>query len=157
MIALFGRLTWWLAWPFWLVYFKVNPVRSRVLVVHGGKLLLVKGIIGDGKWGLPGGGARPGEPVADSAVRELEEEAGLKAAADQLEQLGDFVHSQAGVRYQAYFFLHRPDTVGRLKRRKGEIAAIGWFDRQALATLSLNADARKALEQYGSRIWYTGQ
>lgn len=62
------------------------PARPQLAVsavaVAGGRLLLVRrapGRSGGGRWAVPGGRVEPGEPVRAAVVRELREEAGLRA------------------------------------------------------------------------------
>jgi 8-oxo-dGTP diphosphatase len=53
-------------------------VAIRVIVVRGGRLLLVKEA-SDNWWALPGGGVDHGETIESALVREVEEELGVPA------------------------------------------------------------------------------
>ncbi|MET0779373.1 MAG: NUDIX hydrolase [Candidatus Saccharimonadales bacterium] len=60
---------------------------------HDGKfaVLLRHGHKPDGNtWGLPGGKVEPGESDSAAVLRELAEETGYKAAAAELEHIGDY-------------------------------------------------------------------
>lgn len=66
---------------------------ARLLVEDGGRLLVARALEG-GHTFLPGGGVEPGEPVAEAALRELEEEAGLARSRVQVGAvLGVLEHS----------------------------------------------------------------
>jgi len=65
----------------------VNPVVAAGALVHqDGRILLVRrGITpGRGKWALPSGYAEGGETPEDTAIRETEEETGLRVALERL-------------------------------------------------------------------------
>lgn len=72
-----------------IIYQNPKPV-SAVAVVRDGKLLMIKRGIqpGKGKWSLPAGFIERDEPPRKAAVRELEEETGLKVDPEDLEVLG---------------------------------------------------------------------
>ena len=70
-------------------------------------------------WDLPGGGAEPGETPAACALRELEEEFGLRWPADRLEAAFTFPNPRWAGRYSVFF-------TGRITR--AEIAAIRFGD-----------------------------
>lgn len=65
----------------------VNPVVAAGTLVHqNGRILLVRRGIspGLGKWALPSGYAEVGETPEDAAIRETEEETGLRVALERL-------------------------------------------------------------------------
>tara|TARA_R110002072_G_scaffold89232_8_gene200112 strand:+ start:32417 stop:33040 length:624 start_codon:yes stop_codon:yes gene_type:complete len=95
------------------------------------RVLLTKRQIGirfGGHLCFPGGRAEPGESVADTALRECEEEIGLPAT--EVELLGSFGHyfSQAGYRIDPLVgivdpaFDYQPDP--------SEVASIHWIELQ---------------------------
>ncbi|MFZ1323763.1 MAG: NUDIX hydrolase [Candidatus Saccharimonadales bacterium] len=143
-----GTIVFWAAWPFWFVYFKVNHRRSRVLVIADGKVLLLKGWLSSGKWGLPGGGAARAETPAAAAVRELHEEAGILAAGPALCPLGRRRHSQAGLGYTASYFLLELQAVPALHLRWYEIASAAWVPLGETKQLQLGQDVQYALKKY---------
>jgi len=84
---------------------------ARAIVLHGdGRVLLVKHShkeTGREYWTLPGGGALPGEVLAQCAVRETMEETGLKVDAERLVYLGDETHASDASRLVTPYFLCR--------------------------------------------------
>ena len=69
-------LIYWFARP--AIYLLMHRSRrSRVVIRHGGEVLLIKSNFGEQKWGLPGGGIKRSETPEQSAVREVREEVGI--------------------------------------------------------------------------------
>lgn len=73
------------------------------MIVHdkkAGRVLLLqrgpKSKFGHGMWDLPVGKAKPGEPITDTAVRELNEETGIAVDPASL-QLAHVIHGAWGV------------------------------------------------------------
>ena len=57
---------------------------AAVILDPDGRVLLVRHTYGRLNWEIPGGVSEPGESVIETAVREVREEAGVEAVADQL-------------------------------------------------------------------------
>lgn len=119
--GIIGVGIYWSLWPVWYLYFKLQPVRSRVLVVAVGEVLILRSWISDGKYGLPGGGKKRHETAVLSAVRELEEETGIDVAESALSLLGKKRFNRGGISYQAVCFALRLDQLPELRLRKLEI------------------------------------
>jgi len=64
-----------------------NTVRTRVYLQNKNEVLLVKGWLNDGNWGLPGGGLDNNEKIKDCAIREVREELGLNIPKSDLVHL----------------------------------------------------------------------
>lgn len=137
-----------LAWPFWMVYFRLYSRRSRVLVVAGGDILLIKSWLGTGEWGLPGGGAHRGESLESSAVRELYEEVGIKAAESALTPKGSRINHKPGFSYTSVFFILELTERPQIKLQRFEIADAKWVSPKETARLKMDLDTRHALRQY---------
>ncbi|MFD8979480.1 NUDIX domain-containing protein [Streptomyces sp. NPDC059564] len=65
---------------------------NRVVLLQRGE----NAKFGQGLWDLPGGKSEPGEPITETAVRELYEETGLTVKADSLEVV-HVIHGAWGV------------------------------------------------------------
>lgn len=152
ILSILGRIIFWLAWPFWLVYFKAFPDRTRVFVVADNKILLVRTWLGADSWGLPGGGVNRGESLEQSAIRELKEETGLVEDIDKLEPLGSHQRGDHGLRYTAHYFILRLDEVQETKGQLSEVAETGWFEITEIKDISVNRDMLHGLSQYGGKL-----
>jgi ADP-ribose pyrophosphatase YjhB (NUDIX family) len=79
-----------------------NPVPTAGVVVRDGdEVLLVRRADGPGEgyWTVPGGYLEPDESAPAAAVRELREEAGVDADAEELRLLGTHLREQSGEAY----------------------------------------------------------
>lgn len=120
----------------------------RVLVVDDRERLLLfrdtdPGLPGRHWWMTPGGGIDPGETELDAAVRELEEEAGLRLAEDEL--LGpvlqrrvvhgytDVVVDQEDVFYACWVPAFEVSDAGHTAEERITMTAHRWWSREELA------------------------
>jgi len=154
LLARIGRIVFWLLWPFWVVYFRVSPDRTRIFVVADNKLLLIRTWLGADAWGLPGGGVKRGESLEDAAVRELREETGIKTMPELLNHLGEYRRTVHGLRYTAHYFVLRLDETIPTKGQILEVAETSWIDKSELKDLNTNHDAAYGLSQYEQKFWY---
>lgn len=142
-----GKVVFLAGWPFFWIYFRIWSKRTRVIVVHDRKMLLVKGWLSDGSWGLPGGGAGLREEPVQAASRELFEETGIQSKSTELQYLESIIHDDRKLKYTAIYFLYKLKNPAELTRQKYEIAEIGWFDKAGLSSIKLNVDARYARDR----------
>lgn len=140
-----GTLAFWLSWPALYVYLNRSE-RTRVVVQAEGKLLLVKIWLGNGKWGLPGGGLHRGEPKNAGALRELAEETSLCLAVEDLRLLGTEQCHYHGFRYECHYFAAELTHIVPLKKQRLEIIDAGWFGSEELAKTTVQPEVRRALE-----------
>src|SRR6478672_5152100 len=117
-----------------VVYYTLRPLihvfirgsrRAYVVMEHEGKILVVKNILGSGKWHLPGGGCHSNESFQEGAVRELREETGVKASVSQLEQLSVQAF-RARRKFDYQLFLLRVPNAVELKIDTIEILEARW-------------------------------
>ncbi len=117
-------------------HFDIGPMASgEAAVVRDGKLLLVRRT-DDGLWALPGGITDPGETLAETARRELREEAGIDGRVAQL--LGVFDsrlwHSEKRIHfYHAVFLI---DAGHSEPQPSPEVSAAAYFGETELPPLS---------------------
>jgi 8-oxo-dGTP pyrophosphatase MutT (NUDIX family) len=109
-----------------MVYFRLGE-RTRVLLVDGDEVLLVKTWVGNGKWNLPGGGLHRHEDPAVGAIREVHEETGLALRAAQVTPLGVGVYNAVGIRFRYHVLIATVSKTVRLRRQRREIAQLAWL------------------------------
>ncbi len=107
---------------------------AGALVVREGKVMLVRRRIEPfkGYWDIPGGFLEDGEHPERCAVRELEEETGLKVRITEL--LGFYIdqytyQGESGTTLNLYFLA---EPVGGTERPGDDAAEIGWFGPDSL-------------------------
>ncbi|MEU1088920.1 NUDIX hydrolase [Streptomyces sp. NPDC005892] len=102
----------------------VQPPVSTAIIVDGGKVLMIRRQVREGKllWAFPGGGIEAGETPEQAAVRETSEEVDLEVEAVRV--LGDRVHPNTGVHmtYVACELISGDAAVGDAE----EIAEVAW-------------------------------
>ncbi len=101
------------------------------VVIHEGKVLLIK----RGKepykglWTIPGGVQRVGESIAEAALRELREEAGIDGEAVGILWVDELIHRcKEGIKYHYVIIdvLVKPKTVGA--RPGSDASDVRWFN-----------------------------
>lgn len=99
-------------------------IRAVAVVVRNGKVLFLRHCHPDANreyWVLPGGRVQPGESAQDAVVRELAEEAQLRARAVRLVYVTDRPNGVPGPEIAFYFLCEldgEPVPGGELLRRK---------------------------------------
>jgi 8-oxo-dGTP pyrophosphatase MutT (NUDIX family) len=142
---LLGVCTYWLAWPLYLIYFRLGE-RTRVVLIHDGRILAMQQWIGSGRWGLPGGGMHRGEPPLDGALRELREETGIRLAANQLTYVGKARYRQHGQRFNFHVFACVLGQPVPLRRQWHEVAVLSWLPADGLTPRIATNDTLQSLE-----------
>lgn len=147
-----GRFIYFIAWPVWVVYFKITPPRSKVFVTLKGKALLVKGWLGSNYWSLPGGGSHRGEDPKEAARRELLEEVGIDASVDDLVLLGKDRFYRNAILSDVVFFKLNLSSQPKIKLQKLEISDYIWVDINKLDEYKLTLQTRRALNLFESKL-----
>jgi ADP-ribose pyrophosphatase YjhB (NUDIX family) len=123
------------------------------LVMHGGKVLLVKRSREPlrGLWSLPGGHVEAGESLADAALREVREETGIVADKPERIDVVEVIPRDAGGGIAAHFVL----VVFRARYVSGEPVAADdaaearWVNAADLTKLAMTEEARRMIERHG--------
>lgn len=126
-----GRFLYALLWPILYIYLPFTK-RTRILILHKDKALLVKVWLGNSKWYLPGGGLHRGENIAHGAIRELKEEIGLNVEPTQLQHLGFSRIKVRGLRFAYDQFVVQLKQKPELQTQKAEITMAEWVPINSL-------------------------
>ncbi len=105
--------------------------RVRVLVVNEDRqVLLMRGVLQQKYWSLPGGGVRRNETLASAAARELKEETGLVVSESALKYLGIYTRPEVDIPFVAPVFLVRVkrSALPRKPVSPHEVLEVAWFD-----------------------------
>ena len=125
---LLGTVLYWLTLPLIAVYSRATKPRTRVLIIHDNKILIVKNWLGSGGWSLPGGGLHSNEAPEVGAVREVEEELGIAIDSKQLISLGEHVSvEQRFLSSKYHLFAVQITEIPNLKLQKMEIMDASWL------------------------------
>ncbi len=135
-----------------VVTFTLRENRLQVLLIQRGEEPYA------GRWALPGGFVRMEESLEEAALREMEEETGLKEAyLEQLYTFGDPGRDPRGrVVTVAYFALIPSDAPVRLEGA-GEVTQARWFPENELPALAFdhNLIVANALRRLRYKLEYT--
>lgn len=145
---LLGRILYPLSWPARVVYVRLGNDRTRLVIVSQGKVLMLKNWLGKGKWDLPGGGLHRGEHPVEGAIRELQEETGLRIPAGELEFLGKFTTRGPMQRYEMACYLVRLPTPTKAIPGYPEVIETAWLPLDdLLKSDTISPDTREILEK----------
>lgn len=122
-----------------------DNVRTRVIVTHAGKMLLLEPSDARAGWRLAGGGLEPDESLADCAVREVMEETGVPVQVTTVAFLLEWVvpkyciAPEEGDGFGLEVYLYATPTTDQLEpRRENPDAPLGhWIPFEDVAKLPL--------------------
>ncbi len=124
-------------------------VDVRGAVFRDGKVLLVQER-SDGGWTLPGGWADVGDSPATAVVREIREEAGFETEATKLLAVYDRDaphHGHPPLAHHVYKLFFRCEITGGAPSVSLETAAVAFFAREQIPTLSLTRVVPSQIER----------
>jgi 8-oxo-dGTP pyrophosphatase MutT (NUDIX family) len=146
-----GVAAFWVFWPYWRVHIGLGGTRARVMLLHDGKLLLVRSWLGAGTFELPGGGRHRGERFEQAAVRELKEETGITLQPDDLHELIEQVYREHGFKTRYRCFVAEIDDEPAIRTRWPEIAESAWVPLDDIGRLPLSKNVSAAVAAYRSK------
>jgi ADP-ribose pyrophosphatase YjhB (NUDIX family) len=139
-----GIVVFFLAWPAFYIYLRRSE-RTRIIIANGGKILMTRNWISDGKWSLPGGGLHKDEPVIAGAQRELREETGIDIDPRQLRFIGKQTYRKYGHAFVFHTFVAQNADATTLHRQKHEVSRMDWIEPSRLDSRNTSQDALMAL------------
>ncbi len=140
-----GTIAFFCAWPVFWVYFRIGRDRTRVVLLHEDKVLVMKQWIGPAKWQLPGGGLKKGESMAGGAARELYEETSLRLDPRQLQHIGRATYNRFGHKYDYHVFVARVGS-SFVRAQRIEVSELEWLRLGELRAGNSRSDTLHALE-----------
>lgn len=123
------KVLYYLTWPASAVMLH-NSRRTRTLVISDDHILLQRGLFGNQRWGLPGGGVKNDENPLKGAVRELEEETGVVINEERLQFIGEdrLPRDKPWPKSDLLFYVVNLPKRSEIKiTRPLEILEVGWF------------------------------
>ena len=136
----------------------LTPAAGIALFDGAGRLLLARHVH-SGRWGTPGGAVEPGESPREAAVREFEEETGMRVAGCTL--IGAYGGPEFVVRYpngdlMAYVLTlyGARSASGAVTLQADELLEVGWFTEPEAMALDLSADMRLTVPD---AFWWSQQ
>lgn len=139
-----GTMVFFCAWPAFWVYYKRGHGRTRIVLVRGDKVLVMRQWIGPGRWQLPGGGLHKGEDVLEGASRELGEETGIQLDAGKLRRAGRATYRTYGLTYE-YDVLAAGLDPPEVRIQRIEISEATWLRPEELTAQNSAPDTLAAI------------
>ncbi|MBP1710967.1 MAG: ADP-ribose pyrophosphatase [Deltaproteobacteria bacterium] len=135
----------------------IYPAGPRVgagaIVIHEGKILLVKRGVepGKGLWAIPGGTLHLGETLRECAAREILEETGITIAVGECVYVFDLIERDEGGKIKFHFVVADFAALYVSGEPKGadDADGAGWFTPEDLDDLPVSQNTIKALCSLG--------
>lgn len=127
----------------------VVPSVTAAVLDDAGRLLVIHKT-DNSLWALPGGGHDIGERIADTAVREVDEETGIKVEVDGI--VGLYTDPEHVLAYtdgevrQQFSICFRAHPVGGALRTSSESKEVRWVDPADLAELNIHPSMRLRIQ-----------
>jgi len=129
-----------------------NSIRpsAGTFVTRDGCLLLIRRS-DNGNWSMPGGAQDPGESLTTTAIRETEEETGVRVRITGL--VGIFTDPKHVVHYtsndevrQEFTVIYRADYVSGSPRNSKESTDVAWLPIDEIEAVAMDPSQRKRVE-----------
>lgn len=136
-------------------------VDVRGVVFRDSKILLIREILDEGRWTLPGGWADVNESPSEAVVREVFEESGFETRVSKL--LAVYDRDKQGhippLPYHVYKLFFLCEILGGAARPNQEASEIGFFGEDEIPELSVarvtEEQLRKCFEHHRQPGWPT--
>lgn len=126
-----------------------NTTRTRVLVVKDNKVLLGKTLISKQRWNTLGGGIKKSETSLQGAIREVEEECGIKIDESQIHETGQENYKGFRANYHLIYFVAKT-TNDDFKLSGVEMSDLGWFNLNSLPS-NLHPNVNTAINYHKNK------
>jgi 8-oxo-dGTP diphosphatase len=143
------QLAYVCAYQMMRMYWRVrHPTTHGTLVAlwNRGEVLLVRNSYVH-YYSLPGGYVRHGENARQAALRELSEEVGVAAKAEELELVLDETHEWEGKHDHVHIFALDVPTRPKVELDHREVIEASWWSPEGALSLDLFPPLRRVLEQ----------
>jgi ADP-ribose pyrophosphatase len=128
-------------------------VGAGAIVIHEGKILLVKRGVepGKGLWAIPGGTLRLGETLRECAAREILEETGVTIAVGECVYVFDLIERDEDGKIRFHFVVADFAALYVSGEPQGadDADGAGWFAPEDLEDLPVSQNTLKALHSLG--------
>ena len=130
---------------------RLVPAASAVITDAEGRLLLAKRT-DNALWTIPGGTMKPGETIADTAVREVKEETGLDVEVVSL--VGIYSNPDHVVEYsdgevrQQFSVCFACRYLGGELATSDETSEVGYFSSDEVADMDIHPSIRLRIQHY---------
>lgn len=142
-----GRWLFFFLQPILKIYLKKRTT-TRVFIVVNNKVLLTKGWLSNGSYGLPGGGLKKNEQPFEAALREVFEETAIKLKKEDLKYQGQYQTNNQLLSYKYHLFFifikHQPVVRNQLI----EIVESRWCDIKLIDQIFVSDEVITAY-----RVW----
>ncbi len=130
---------------------RLVPAASTVVVDNEGRLLMAKRTDNE-LWTIPGGGMKPGETIAEAAVREVKEETGIDVEVVAL--IGIYTNPQHVVEYSdgevrqqfSVCFACRP--ISGTPATSDETSEVGYFTPDEIEGMEVHPSIRLRIQHF---------
>jgi len=128
----------------------VELASGAIIENDKGEILLVLSPKWNNKWNFPGGHIEPGETIAESIVRESEEETNLKLKVISVIAWGELICSKDFHRpaHFIYFDVYCKIISGELKLDNTELTAFKWVSPQEALKLDLAESFPESIQKF---------
>ena len=137
----------------------IVPSVNVAVTDNAGRLLLIRRT-DNGNWALPGGAVDPGESLAEAAVRETEEETGIRCEVDAV--VGIYTNPRHVIHYtsndevrQEFSIVLTARAISGQPTPSNESSAVEWAEVSDLDRYAMHASMRARVERYlgGPDTW----